>query len=396
MAIETPTRPAAYAAPGFSLVVNVLLLLPRLLGAALRVQAERLFVTRERRLKKLTSPAWLAEKLGIEARLVKSASIEEVHTGTASRSRLWVRYAEEQGEPVGPSSLFIKSSPPDFGSSLFGVLFGLGGNEVDFYRRVRPDLTVRSPKVFYSEGNSNHYVILLEDLTDKGCDFRTLASSCSLDEARKVITTLGTLHAGFWESPRFSTDLAWVRRLESDRDFRLLDLVRQLSVPIACQKYSASIPGKIVDLIPHLMKNYRKLEAAWAQGPRTLLHGDAHLGNMYVQEGEVGLLDWQVFNYGQGMRDISYLLVNSLDEKIRLDHQEKLVRHYLAVLADHGVSLAFDVAWRQYRMQSVYAWIAGAVTAPSNFQPESVVSAGLARASNAVLDLDALGLIRKL
>ncbi|MDG2332713.1 MAG: phosphotransferase [Myxococcota bacterium] len=378
------------------MLFNALLLMPRLLGAALRVQAERLFVTRKRRLKKLTSPAWLAEKMGIEARLVESASIEEVHSGTASRSRLLVRYTEEGGEAAGPSSLFIKSSPPDFGSSLFGVLFGLGGNEVDFYRRLRSDLTIRSPNVFYAEGNSNHYVILLEDLTDKGCDFRTLASSCSFDEARKVITTLGTLHAGFWESPRFGTDLAWVRRLENDRDFRLLDLVRQLSVPIACEKYDDSIPREIVDVIPHLMKNYRKLEDAWAQGPRTLVHGDAHLGNMYMQQGEVGLLDWQVFNYGQGMRDISYLLVNSLTEEIRLAHQEELIRHYLAVLAEYGIHLAFDVAWRQYRIQSVYAWIAGVVTAPSNFQPEAVVSAGLARASNAVLDLDALGLIRKL
>ena len=389
-------RSAAYAAPRLGVLFNALLLLPRLLSAALRVQFERLFVTRKRRLKKLTSPAWLAEKMGIEGRLVESVSIEEVHSGTASRSRLLVRYAEGHGEAVGPSSFFIKSSPSDFGSSLFGVLFGLGGNEVDFYRRIRPGLSIRSPDVLYSEGNANHYVILLEDLTEKGCDFKTLAAGCSFEEARKVITTLGTLHGKFWESPRFSADLAWVRRLETDRDFRLLDLVRQLSVPIACRKYADVLPGEIVDVIPHLMKNYRKLETEWARGPRTLLHGDAHLGNMYVQEGEAGLLDWQVFNYGQGMRDISYLLVNSLGEGLRLQHQEELIRHYLAVLADQGIELTFDTAWRQYRLQSVYAWIAGVVTAPSNFQPEAVVSAGLARASNALLDLDALGLIRKL
>ncbi len=96
------------------------------------------------------------------------------------------------------------------------------------------------------------------------------------------------------------------------------------------------------------------------------------------------------------MRDISYLLVNSLDEKLRLAHQEELIRHYLSVLDDQGINLAFDTAWRQYRLQSVYAWIAGVVTAPSNFQPESVVAAGLTRASLAVLDLDAVRLIREL
>jgi len=393
---EPPAGRERYRAPGLAVAANAFFLLPRLVAAALRVFIERTFIGRSRRLRKFASPGWLAGKMGIEVRLIESASIQEVHSGTATRSRLHIRYVEEAGDAAGPASLFIKSGPPGFGSALFGVLFGLGGNEVDFYRHIRPGLPVRSPGVFHCEGNSNNYVMLLEDLTDRGCDFKTLAASTSLEEATKIITTLGTLHGKFWESPRFAADLSWVRRLETDLDFRLLDLVRQLSVPIACEKYAHILPPEIVDVIPHLMSNYRRLEAAWARGPRTLLHGDAHLGNMYVQEGEVGLLDWQVCNYGQGMRDISYLLVNSLDEKLRLAHQEELIRHYLAVLAAQGISLAFDTAWRQYRLQSVYAWIAGVVTAPSNFQPESVVAAGLTRASLAVLDLNAVHLIREL
>jgi hypothetical protein len=58
--------------------------------------------------------------------------------------------------------------------------------------------------------------------------------------------------------------------------------------------------------------------------------------------------------------------------------------------------LDFDTAWRQYRLQSVYAWIAGVVTAPSNFQEEKVVVSGLTRASKAIVDLDAISLIREL
>jgi len=187
-----------------------------------------------------------------------------------------------------------------------------------------------------------------------------------------------------------------VRRHETDRDFRLLNLVRNLSVPIAVKKYGHILPDEILDVIPHLMKNYGRLEQAWAQEPRTLLHGDAHLGNMYFQQGEVGFLDWQVVQYGQGMRDISYLLINSVPEETRLAHQEDLIRHYLALLGEQGIALDFDTAWDQYRLQSVYAWIAGVVTAPSNFQGEAVVAAGLRRACAAILDLDALDLIRKL
>ena len=147
------------------------------------------------------------------------------------------------------------------------------------------------------------------------------------------------------------------------------------------------------DIVGH---GWFTLSEKWAEGPRTLLHGDAHLGNMYFQDGEAGLLDWQVNQYGQGMRDIAYFMINSMGEDLRLAHQEDLVGHYLATLGEQGIVLDFDTAWRQYRLQSVYAWVAGVVTAPSRFQGPAVVEAGLRRACNAILDLDAVALIREL
>jgi hypothetical protein len=380
----------------FAIARDFLLLFPRLVVAAVQVLLGQLFDKPSDRLQKFTSIAWLSRHLGVDPRLMEGAAIEEVHSGTASRSRLHIRYAAHLTEAPGPTSMFIKSRAPDFGSALFGVLFDLGGNEVSFYRHIRRDSPVKSPEVYHCEGGSKDYVMLLEDLTDKGCSFRDLASKCTFEEARSIVTTLARLHARFWQSERFDADLAWVNRFETNRDHRLLNLVRQLSVPISFEKFGHVLPAAIREVVPHLMNNYLRLEEQWARGPRTLIHGDAHLGNMYFQDGEAGLLDWQVNQLGQGMRDISYFLINSMAEELRLAHQEQLIRHYLATLSDLGVSLDFDTAWRQYRLQSVYAWIAGVVTAPSNFQDESVVTAGLSRACRAILDLDAIELIRKL
>ncbi|MGE4606255.1 MAG: phosphotransferase [Myxococcota bacterium] len=380
----------------FAIARDLLLLAPRLLNASLQVLLGQMFVKPSSRLRKFTSVDWLAKLLGVDPQLIDSATVEKVHSGTATRSRLHIRYAEHLAEAPGPVSLFIKSRPPDFGAALFGVLFGLGGNEVSFYRHIRATVPIKSPQVYFCDGNSKNYVMLLEDLTDKGCSFRDLASKCSFEEAKSVVTTLAQLHARFWQSARFDTDLAWVNHFETNRDFRLLNLVRQLSVPISYKKFGHVLPRSIREVIPHLMNNYHLLERQWAHEPRTLIHGDAHLGNMYFQDGRVGLLDWQVNQRGQGMRDISYFLINSMNEGLRLEHQEQLIRHYLATLNDLGVSLEFDTAWRQYRLQSVYAWIAGIVTAPSNFQEERVVVSGLTRASKAIVDLDAIELIRDL
>lgn len=380
----------------FQILRDTLLVLPRLLAGSLRVLLAKATRADRRQLGKLTSNDWLAARLEIDPQRIAAATLEVVHTGTASRSRLHIRYTGDPAAAPGPASLFIKSSPPDFGSALFGVMLGLGGNEVAFYKHLRSDVPVKSPRVYSSEGDSTSYLLLLEDLTDQDCDFRDLASKCSAEEATSVVTTLAQLHARFWQSERFATDLSWVKRLETNRDARLLNLVRQLSVPIACRKFGHLLPPGTQEVIPHLLERYPRLEPLWAEEPRTLLHGDAHLGNMYFQDGRAGLLDWQVSQLGQGMRDISYFMINSLDEALRLEHQERLIRHYLATLRELGVSLDFDTAWRQYRLHSVYAWIAGMVTAPSQFQPERVVLTGLSRACKAILDLDALELIREL
>ena len=380
----------------FSVARDGLLVLPRMVSAGRAVARVQRKNRRIDRRTPFTSPATLAEVLGARPEEIETARIEEVHSGTATRSRLRIQYREGSSSPQRPTSLFLKSSPPDFSSGLFGTLFALGENEVAFYQRLRRDVPVRCPKVYFARGDSTDYIMLLEDLAEERASFRTLAQKCSADEATQIVTTLATLHASFWQSDRFSADLAWVNRFETNDDARLLNLVRNLSVPLAYDKFSEVLPAEIRAVTPHLMQNYGRLEQQWAQGPRTLLHGDAHLGNMYFQDGEAGLLDWQVTQYGQGMRDIAYFLVNSLETPLRLEHQERLVRHYLALLGAAGIELRFDTAWRQYRLQSVYAWIAGVVTAPSNFQEESVVVAGLERACTAVLDLDALTLIREL
>ncbi len=380
----------------FEIIRDALILFPRLLKAGCQVLLGQIFFRPDAQLQKFTSVHWLARKLDVEPRLIDHASIEEVHSGTATRSRLKIQYSAYEGPAPGPDSLFIKSRAPDFGSVLFGILFDLGGNEVAFYQRIRSDLPIKSPQIFHSEGDSKNYAILMEDLTYKDCHFRDLASECSIEEAKSIISALARLHAEFWQSERFETDLAWVNCFETNRDFRLLNLVRQLSVPIAYKKYAHVLPRSVREVIPHLMNNYRRLEEQWAEEPRTLLHGDAHLGNMYFQDGQVGFLDWQVNQRGQGMRDVAYFLINSMDTEFRLAHQEVLIRHYLSTLIECGIVFDFDLAWRQYRLQSVYAWVAGIVTAPSNFQPERVVISGLSRSCRAIVDLNAIDLIREL
>jgi aminoglycoside phosphotransferase (APT) family kinase protein len=141
-----------------------------------------------------------------------------------------------------------------------------------------------------------------------------------------------------------------------------------------------------------------RLEGAWARGPHTLLHGDAHVGNMYLLPDAVGLLDWQVVQCGQGMRDVTYFLVTSVPTAVRRAHERALIGAYLATLRTQGVDApAADEAWAQYRLHALYAWIATLVTtAAATLQADHIARAGLARASAAVTDLESVAALEGL
>ena len=70
---------------------------------------------------------------------------------------------------------------------------------------------------------------------------------------------------------------------------------------------------------------------------------------------------------------------------------------YRAGLADNGVALDEHTAHEQYRLFSVYSWIAAASTAAmgSQWQPIDVSRAAMVSTTQAIEDLDAIGLLEE-
>jgi aminoglycoside phosphotransferase (APT) family kinase protein len=158
------------------------------------------------------------------------------------------------------------------------------------------------------------------------------------------------------------------------------------------------VPSALRDAAPRIIAARDRLEAAWAAGSLTLIHGDAHVGNMYFTGSNVGLLDWQVVQCGQGMRDVTYFLANSVPTELRRAHERELIGAYLAHLADLGVAAPDPgTAWEQYRLHAAYAWFAAAVTAAAEtLQSAPIVRAGLVRTSTAMMDLASVDAVTRL
>jgi hypothetical protein len=348
------------------------------------------------------TPGWLTRALQpiAEGVVVSRVEADAITSGTTSRARLRLEYEGPGRRTDLPDTMFVKLAPRDLASRLFVSLFGLGRSEVDFYRSARPGLPVRAPQVYFAAAapRGARFALLLEDLAASGCRFADVTSPSDPERASAVMRALARLHASFWESPRLHGDLARLRRNSpGDPAFRIGRILCDLSVRPALRRFGELVPEELKRAAGFVAQRRLALESLWARPPLTLIHGDAHLGNLFFDGEQVGFLDWQVAQPGQGLRDVSYFLTNSVAVPTRRAHGEELIRVYLAALAEAGGPLVpFSVAWEQHRLHALYTWISCIVTAAAaTFQSESVVRAGLERSSAAVMDLDSLGALRE-
>ena len=58
-----------------------------------------------------------------------------------------------------------------------------------------------------------------------------------------------------------------------------------------------------------IIDNYRAVAKVIDKQPNTVMHGDAHPGNVYFRNSEAGLLDWQAVRRGHPGRELSYTLI---------------------------------------------------------------------------------------
>ncbi len=343
-------------------------------------------------------PVWLSKTLSAAHPGVRVAACEllDDHSGTTSRARLALHYEDAGHGPPPPDSVFLKITPHAPAQRLFLTATGIGRNEVRFYRDARPGLPVRAPHVHgigAVEGD-RQFVLVLEDLAAAGARLATIGDRVSETDARQILDAMARLHAHFWESERFRRDLAWVPHYESRVPEMFWErFITGQMVGLTRRRFADSLGEPLLRAADAVIRRRDRLEQLWGEGPRTLIHGDSHFGNLFFLRDEPGFLDWQVCARAPGMRDVSYLLCNSLPSELRESSERELIVGYLGALRAHGIDPpTFETAWRQHRLFALYTFIAAAFTAATGeaLQSRAIAEAGLHRATRAVEALESV------
>jgi aminoglycoside phosphotransferase (APT) family kinase protein len=366
------------------------------------------------------TPAWCTEVLRRHAPGVTVTRVDvlDAHSGTTGRVRLGLTYAGSAGpgpDPDAlPGSVFVKLAPFDARQRAFVDRVGIGRAEARLYATVGGEVPVRVPHVWHAEVDGDgRYVMVLEDLVASGCRFPALADASDPALLHRLVGDLAALHAVYWESGRFAPggDLAWVpeRAGFGDADSHGAEAAAAAGsfVARAVEKFGGEMGPAFRAVGTLYTRHTAAVLDLWDLGPRTLIHGDPHLGNLFVDRmagsaggsaggsARLGFFDWGMASRSPGLRDVAYVLASSVPTEVRRAEERGLLAAYRAALAARGIAADAADVWRGYRRFSVYSWVSAVSTAAvgSRWQPEHAWRGGMQRATATIDDLDAAGLL---
>lgn len=185
------------------------------------------------------------------------------------------------------------------GASRVG-LAGSGIREVGVYRSLAPQLPVQTPALIAADATGGWLVL-------EAIPVATSPEAWTADDYRRAVRVLASLHERFWNLSEDLSVYPWLARpLTNDFEIYVLSAVGAVEKMMVDNRHplitgSLEVLTSLGQLLTQVEVMAEKLRAA----PATLLHGDFHPGNIYLQdEDEVVVFDWQLAGVGPGVLDL--------------------------------------------------------------------------------------------
>ena len=304
----------------------------------------------------------------------------------------------EGAPPTAPATIIAKIPSREPGALEIAALYGMYERELQFYRNLASEITVRTPQCYYTDGDAVtvSYIILLEDLSSTGSMGDQLVG-CSLDQAQRAIRALAAHHAQWWQHPMLDST-PWM--------IPGVDLVRASmtqAYPASWEKFlglfgdslSADIRAAIPTLGEQILITLQDVE----QGPMTIAHGDYRADNLFFGKPDSGydvaVIDWQSPNKGWGTYDLAYFICGSVPADLRHQHERALCDAYFEALTAGGVrdydreTFEIDYA-RSLLVYLALFVVTGAMLDPANDRGMALFHAIFERLNGSIADADAL------
>ena len=317
------------------------------------------------------------------------AQVIDVNHGTCTKVRIALEL-DAAGKAAGiPERVILKGGFEPHSRQMHYM----HAQEVHAYADVLPRTSLRFPRCWfagYSE-QAQQGIVIMDDLVARGASFCHPQRPQSPAQVARRLTMLARHHAMTWQS---SAEFPWATNVFDSTYFATV------LVPDIWQGYVNSARGAAAAVCFHDLEWMRSALHRMGRFARTLpsplIHGDTHLGNLYIDtDGEPGFFD-SLPHLAPAMYEICYHVTGALDVPVRRANERALVGHYRDELIRCGVAApSLDDFMHQFGVFLANGYAIFLVNA-SEFQPEAINTAYTARFSSAMRDHDTIGLIAAL
>lgn len=342
------------------------------------------------------SADWLTGVLrgsGFDGAQITNLQVEVIGEGVGIMGLLYrvkLSYSESSAKEV-PQSVVIKVPSPHEQTRHIARAFMFYGKEIGFYRDAAKDTPLETPRCYaaHHDPESDDFVLVLEDLD--GMEVVSQLDGCPIDKAEIAIEALARHHAAFWESERFSEDLAW---LPFGWDVPFPQAIAQgfsQAWPTCMEMFPNGVSErikKVGEKFPTVTSEMMEL----ADSPVTLAHGDFRLDNLFFQNEDLKVIDWQICIKTVGGYDVGYFLSQSLTIEDRRNHERDLLDKYRKTLSEIGLDYPQDRLMEDYRRSVLFCLaypVQASAAALVNERAVQLVTEMFARVSTAIEDLNA-------
>jgi len=340
--------------------------------------------------------AWLTSALRSRAPgvTVLASGITEIIAGTCTKIRVRLEM-DEAGRRAGiPERVILKGGfEPHSRDYYFMHVM-----EARAYDEVLPVLKLPSPACYFAATDDERQqgIVILEDLRARGVRFCDPLVPQTRPQVTRRLTELARFHARTWNSAELGPGGRWHWLKEPlTRGYSYFSRFLQPEVwkrhVAAPQAAAASVyfhdPAWMSDALERLVVLAARL-------PHAVLHGDTHLGNLYIDtDGTPGFFDPQPHRW-PAMLETTYHIGGALDPMDRRRWEVDLLAHYLDELRRNGVEPpALDEALSQYAAFLAFGFCIFLIN-DTHFQPAAINTAYVARFSAAMIDNNTLAVLK--
>lgn len=282
--------------------------------------------------------------------------IEEGYTGEIFR--IIPKYNDKSDSL--PISLIIKLATKNPGINKLLTETRGYEKEIKLYPELSKINSLNLPKIYYSNINieKSKYVLIMEDLNNRNLKLCKLEEGFDANFALKVIDFFSKFQSEFWGPEKYY-------KLKFMEEYNFSLYLKDLTIENFNKRKNRFIEENKTRLGPkiiELINNIDIIKLYESTNPEdkknfTLVHGDAQLSNLFYDEKNIIMIDWQYSSLGIGLKDVIILLGISLNEKTTKDEIENLKNIYYEKLKYYGVKDYskdnFNVDWKNCLLLSL-------------------------------------------